>query len=176
MEFIASQHSLKESLKALTKVIEVSLSSVFVKSKTRIEKIKEILKADWIDHEDIKNFKELSLEEIIEIYNDQASREDLTFIYCEIKKNNNYTTNISIFLKILDKLIKILLGISLKSKRDKRFFFRRMQRFHFKNLDDYHSFSFLYQLELETQFINVKMIHNEQKENIRKNRRTFKFG
>lgn len=143
MKFITSHHSLKESLKALNKVIEESLSSVFVKPKTRIEKIKETLKADWIDYEDIKNFKELSLAEIIEIYNDQASREDLTFIYCEIEKDNSYTTNISIFLKIIEILIKILLGASLKSKRDKRFFFRRMQNFHFKNLDDSHSYSIL---------------------------------
>lgn len=121
----------------------------------------------------LKKIQNLSLDELIDLHHsiDYNSKNEDLRKFLEYYINKKYQTDwILKFIKNIDKTIKFIKSKINKLRRNKRFFFRKIQGFLFKNLDDYHSLYIIKNLQI----LILNNINNETKYFI-KNRRSVSF-
>ena len=93
-----------------------------------------------------ETLNKLSLEEILSLYNKyklENKNDRIIFLLEFFILKKERIAWLKSFLKILKSIIISFGEPIINFKRDFRFFYRRISSIHFKNLDDYHSFSIL---------------------------------
>ena len=147
MNFILSRHSLKIHFDAVSKVINEVLEVNYQKSLKKLERLIGVLNSDLISEDKIELVEELTIEEIqkaiLKFNKEILNRKDLQKTFYYIKREISLGLDISKFLSSLKRVLRFLININSNYKRDKRLSIRKIYTFHFKNLDDYHSYSIL---------------------------------